>query len=128
VQIDVARVIRRNQVWTRCSAIDNGRTDVDKQRSGSPSTSPTEGKVCCADALIREDRNINKADTARMLGFSPCSEHSIVRDKRDYRSVCAQAECQSTSRTITKFIVWFSLPLMHLTRSADQAEEVSAVY
>lgn len=61
-------------MWIHGGDIDNGRTDVDdKQRSGSPSTPTTDDKVFSADALIREDRNLNWADTARMLGFSPSS-------------------------------------------------------
>ena len=53
----------------QCGTIDNGTTDVDdKQRSGSPSTSTTDGKVFSADALIRKDGHLNWADKDRMLG------------------------------------------------------------
>jgi hypothetical protein len=86
----------------RLCAIDSGRTDVDdKQRSGSPGTSTTNGKVFSADGLIRADGNLNWADTDRMLGSSPSSKHRIVQDQRDYGKECAcvraQAERQRTS-------------------------------
>jgi len=68
VQIYGACAIRQTQVWIQCGPIDNGKTDVDdKQRSGSPGTSTTDGKVFSADALIIKDGNLNWADKDRKL-------------------------------------------------------------
>ena len=81
--------ISRPAIVKWCQLFDQGRTDLgDEHREGRPST--TDNNVQAIEEMIRNNHRVTIADVAEKLRMSIGSAHAIVRDRLQYRKLCAR--------------------------------------
>ncbi|CAM1301671.1 Uncharacterised protein r2_g1142 [Pycnogonum litorale] len=94
------------QVWFWCTESLNGRTNVqDEQRSGWPSTSTRDDKVCHMESLLQENQRIRLGDIANELNVLMGTVNNIVQ-KQLGTEVCTLGD-EATHRSLG----WDCLPL-----------------